>query len=77
MRMLVETLATMTENIWAIMVTVARTTLVLRLPGMMDGLEYEIGFLWYSDFRQLRFKNSPLYGLTHFLGHHGNSDSLG
>ena len=49
------------------MVMVARTTLVLRLPGTMDGLEYEIGFLWYSDFRQLRFKNPPLYDLTHFI----------
>jgi hypothetical protein len=66
MKMLVETLATMAE-VWAIMAMVARTTLVLRLPEMMGGLEDEIGFPWYSDFGQPRIKNSPLYGLTHYF----------
>jgi hypothetical protein len=57
----------MVEETWTTMVMVARTASVLRLPETMDGLEYEIGILWFSDFRQLRFKNSPLYGLTHLL----------
>lgn len=62
-----ETLAIMMEKTWATMVMVARTASVLRLLETMDGLEYEIGFLWCSDFRQLRFKNSLLNGLTHLL----------